>query len=118
MRPIYHDPRPIDQDDILPILERLARGLVVREIERQDVLRLQGTRVKDFTIAVAKLDGFADAVHRVINAYGPGQVLEAVRTAVGEVPAHTSQGRTAWLNDRTERLTTELLFIFRDERGH
>jgi hypothetical protein len=115
MQSINRAPRPIDQDDMLPIIGRLARLLAVREIERQDVERLSGRRVKAYTEAVARLDGAAGAVERVVNAWGPQQILTTVARAIGDVPPHTSSGRKAWFDDRVERLTAELLFIYRDE---
>lgn len=97
------------------VLARLARLLVIREVERQDVERLKGRRVKAYTEAAARLDGAADAVYRVVDGWGPQQVLTTVTRAVGEVPPFTSQGRAGWLDNRVERLTTELLAILRDE---
>jgi hypothetical protein len=105
----------ITEEDLTPILERLARLLVVREVERQDVARLHGRRVKAFTEAQAALRGAADATYRVVNGWGPEQVLTATAQAVGEVPVYTSAGRRAWFEDRVERLTMELRFIYRDE---
>lgn len=55
-------PNTLDSDDVLI---RLARGLVVKEINLQDVLRHQSARTKAATQAVAQLDGFADCIVQV-----------------------------------------------------
>lgn len=93
-------------------LHRLARLLVLRQIDL-----LNATRPIDIKTTSARLEGAADAVHRIVNAWGPEQIHRAIRETVPTGRTSSPGGYTVWFDERANILTEKLALIQRDEEG-